>query len=141
MTDQGRQLATENIARARAAYMRCVEASEVALNAFETSTARAASLMGLSADGRDADSPTARSWAAMRAVAQTLFVATDTNVRAGFTFASKLVQAEDARAAVDLQSRYLREQGERFAHQMLDLQRTALRAAGDVARGTGAGPL
>ncbi|AWN35234.1 phasin family protein [Methylobacterium radiodurans] len=146
MTDQGRQLAAENIARARAAYLRYVEASEVALNAFETSAARAAGLMGVTlpaaaADGPDADSPTARGWAAMRAMAQTLFVATDTNMRAGFSFASKLVQAEDARAAIDLQSRYLQEQSERFAHQMLDLQRTALRAAGDVARGTGAGPL
>lgn len=141
MTEQGRQLAEENIARARAAYLRCVEAGEVALNAFESSTARAAGLMGLSADGRNADGPTARGWAAMRAMAQTLFVATDTNMRAGFSFASSLVRAEDARAAADLQSRYLREQGERFAHQMLDLQRTALRAAGDVARGTGAGPL
>jgi hypothetical protein len=145
MTEQGRQLAEENIARARAAYMRYVEAGEVALNAFESSTARAAGLMGLglplSADGRGADSPAAQGWAAMRAMAQTLFVATDTNVRAGFSFASKLVRAEDAQAAVSLQSRYLQEQSERFAHQMLDLQRTALRAAGDVARGTGAGPL
>lgn len=143
MSEQGRQLAEENIARARAAYLRCVEAGEVALNAFESSAARTAGLMGigLTADGRDADTPAARGWAAMRAMAQTLLVANDTNVRAGFSFASRLVRAEDARAAVDLQSRYLQEQSERFAHQMLDLQRTALRAAGDVARGTGAGPL
>lgn len=148
MTEQGRQLAEENIARVRAAYLRCVEAGEVALNTFESSAARTAGLMGLmglglaaAADGRGADSSTARNWAAMRAMAQTLFVATDTNMRAGFAFASDLVRAEDARAAAGLQRTYLQEQSERFAHQMLDLQRTALRAAGEVARGTGAGPL
>lgn len=147
MTTEGRRLAEDGIARAREAYERYAEAGEIALNAFEATTGRMVeSLRTAAGTGRTGapvggapanayEAAAARGWAGLRQIAQRMLVASDTNMRAGFDHAESLVRARDAREAIELQAAYLRAQAERFAAQMLDLQKTATRVAQDVAEG------
>ena len=140
-------MAEDGIARARDAYERYAEASEAALNAFETTTGRAvANLRTLAGTGHaDAlvggapanpfEAAAGRSWAGLRQIAQRMFVATDTNMRAGFDHAESLARAKDAQEAIELQAAYLRAQAARFAEQMLDLQKTTTRVAQGIAEG------
>ncbi len=146
MTTEGRRLAEDGITRARTAYERYAEAGEIALNAFETATGRVVAGMRTLSGTAQGDGPAggapanpyeaaaARNWAALRKVAGCVLVASDTNMRAGFDFAERLVQARDAQEALSLQKAYLRAQAERFASQMLDLQRTATEVTRDLAQ-------
>lgn len=148
MTTEGRRLAEEGIARAREAYERYAEAGEIAANAFETTTGRVVASLRAAAGTGEAGAPAggapangyeamaARGWAGLREIAQRVLVASDTNMRAGFDQAERLIQAKDAREAIELQAAYLRAQAERFATQVLDLQKTAARVAQDIAGGT-----
>ncbi len=113
----------------RSVYRRIAEAAEGAVQAFESS-------VGDSGIARAVVGDAGRRWSGLRGIAHQVLVATDTNLKAGFDCAERLLQASGPREVLAIQAAYLRDQSQRSARQMIDLHRIM----GDVVPGGGTSP-
>ena len=114
----GGRLALQQLRATRSAYRRIAEAAEGAVQMLESS-------MGRSEIGHAASGGTGRGWSSLRGIAQQVMVASDTNLKAGFDCAERLLQASGPGEFFAIQAAYLREQSKRSTRQIIDLHHAA----------------
>ena len=127
----GGRIAALQLRRARAVHRRNVAAAERAVQTLEASARRLGPGPSAAADN-PFEASLARGWAGLRTVAQQALIATDTNMRAGYDCAERLLRAPDPGAFLAIQLGFLQEQSRRAAQQMIDLHRVASDATADV---------
>lgn len=109
---QFRELAEQNVERAKKAYEQYVSTTERMLNTIEDTTRFA--------------------WSGARDVNLRMLAFADANAKAGFDYAERFVRAKDLKEIAQLQRDYLQQSTERLAQQMREIQDLASQAAKDA---------